>query len=91
MPTTPAFCPRPRRGSSNTLLRRQHRTTPVSPYYLALIALGLGETDRGYELLQQAYAERDGVMIYLPVDPVTRTFSSDPRIKDLLQKIGLPD
>lgn len=66
------------------------RTTPVSPYYLGLIALGLGETDRGFELLQQAYAEREGILIYLPVDPVTEPFSPDPRFQDLVRKIRQP-
>jgi adenylate cyclase len=66
------------------------RTTPVSAYYFALIALGLGETDRGFEFLQQAYAQREGILIYLPVDPVTEPFSTDPRFKDLVQKIIQP-
>lgn len=66
------------------------RTTPVSPYYFALIAFGLGETDRGFALLQQAYEEREGIMIYLPLDPVTAQFSSDPRFTALVQKMGLP-
>jgi len=66
------------------------RTTPVSPYYFALIAFGLGETDRGFEFLQQAYAERDGILIYVPLDPVTQPFLADPRVAAIIQKMGLP-
>jgi adenylate cyclase len=65
------------------------RTTPVSPYCLGIIALGLGENDRGFALLDQAYAEREGILIYLPVDPVTAAFSTDPRFGVLVQKMGL--
>ena len=65
------------------------RTTPVSPYYLAIIALGMGETDRGFELLQQAYAEREGILIYLPIDPITEPFASDPRFAALVKNLGL--
>jgi len=71
-------------------MEEMSRTTPVSPYYLAMIAFGLGENDRGFELLQQAYTEREGIMIYLPLDPVTNAFASDPRFGALAQKMGLP-
>ncbi len=66
------------------------KTTPVSPYYLAIIVFGLGETDRAFELLQQAYAERDGILIYVPIDPVTEQFASDPRFTSIAQKMDLP-
>ena len=36
------------------------------------------------------WAEREGIMIYLPLDPVTAPFSSDPRFTALVQKMGLP-
>lgn len=65
------------------------RTSPVSPYHLALISFGLGENDRGYELLQKAYEERDGLLIYVAIDPVSEPYSHDPRFTGIMQKIGL--
>lgn len=71
-------------------MEEMSRTTPVSPYNLALISFGLGETDRGYQFLEQAYAERDGILIYVPIDPVSEPFSRDPRFAAIMKKIGLP-
>lgn len=65
------------------------KTTAGMNYYLAIILLGLGETDEGFKLLEQAGDEHDGVMIYLPVDPVTAQFSKDPRFTALVKKLGL--
>lgn len=70
-------------------MRELSRTTAGMTYYLAIVSLGLGETDRGFEFLEQAYAEHDGIMIYLPVDPITDQFSKDPRFTALLKKMNL--
>jgi serine/threonine-protein kinase len=61
-----------------------------SPYYLAIISLGLGETDRAFRQLDEALAQHDGIMIYLGVEPGTAMISSDPRYAALLRRMGLP-
>ena len=65
------------------------KTTAGMTYYLGIVLLGLGETDHGFALLEQAYTEHDGVIIYLPVDPVTDQFSADPRFLALVKKMKL--
>ena len=65
------------------------RTTPSSPYYLGVISIGLGDSDQVFHYLEQAYEERDGILIYLPVDPVMETIWPDPRFAALVKKMGL--
>ncbi len=60
----------------------------LSPY-IALIYVGLGETDQAIEWLEQAYAEHHGQLIYLK-DPRWDPMRSDPRFQDLLRRMNLP-
>ncbi len=41
----------------------------VSSFELALVYLGLGERDKAFERLEQAYRERSDMLVYLRVDP----------------------
>ena len=61
----------------------------VSPYSIACIYEGLGEKDQAFVWLERAYAERDGGMTDLKVDPEFASLHSDPRFTDLLRRIGL--
>ena len=65
------------------------RTTKVSPYYFGIISIGLGDADQAFQFFEQAYAEREGILIYLAVDPITDSVSSDPRFGALMGKLGL--
>jgi TolB-like protein/Tfp pilus assembly protein PilF len=61
----------------------------VSPFNPARICFALGEVDRGFKLLDQAYEERDRRLIELKVDPTFDSVRSDPRFAELMQKMGL--
>ncbi len=65
------------------------RTTPVSPYNLGLISVGLRDLTQAFHYFDQAYEERDGILIYLPIDPVAETIWPDPRFAALMKKMGL--
>ncbi len=65
------------------------RTSPVSPYYLGLVSLGLGDIDRTFAHFDQALEEREGIMIYLAIEPATDSLARDPRYATLLQKMNL--
>ena len=60
----------------------------MSPYDLAIINLGLGETEAAIKWLDRACDEHAGWMIYLTVDPRLDAISSDPRFKALLRVVG---
>jgi tetratricopeptide (TPR) repeat protein len=61
----------------------------VSPYFFALIYIGLGERDQGFAYLDKAYDEHNDYLIYLRVEPLFDPLRSDPRFQDLLRRVGL--
>ncbi len=59
--------------------------------YIAQVYAGLGELDRAFDLLEQAYKQREGVLVCLKyIALFTPGLSGDPRFDDLLRRIGLP-
>jgi DNA-binding winged helix-turn-helix (wHTH) protein/Flp pilus assembly protein TadD len=61
----------------------------VSPYWLALVSAGMGDRARALELLGRAYAERDVWLTWLGVDPRFDALRDEPRLQELLRRIGL--
>ena len=61
----------------------------VAPYWMAVIAIGLGKNDEALAWLEKAFREHDGSMVFLKVDPVFDSIRSDPRLIRLLKKMGL--
>ena len=51
----------------------------------------LGEKDSAFAWLERAFREREGKLIFLPVDERWDTLRSDPRFRDLARRMGLPD
>jgi tetratricopeptide (TPR) repeat protein len=63
----------------------------VSPFYRAIIYMGLGEKDQAFEYLEKAYLERESWMATLGTFPLLDSLRSDPRFTALLKKIGLKE
>jgi hypothetical protein len=57
---------------------------------LAEIYIGLGEKEQALASLEKAYADRSMYLTFLKVDPQFDSLRSDPRYKDLLRRVGLP-
>jgi hypothetical protein len=70
-------------------LNERARQTYVSPYHLAMIYAGLGKKDEALKLLEQAYQERFGLLVYLKIEPRFDLLREEPQFKDLLARIGL--
>jgi Flp pilus assembly protein TadD len=70
-------------------LEPQARRGEGSPFYIALVYTGLGEKDRAFQWLEQAYGERSGSVRYLKVEPRLEPLRSDPRFRVLLTKVRL--
>jgi hypothetical protein len=51
----------------------------------------LGERDSAFAWLERAFRERVGVLMFLSIDDRFETLRSDPRLRDLARRIGLPD
>jgi tetratricopeptide (TPR) repeat protein len=69
----------------STLAKRKH----VSPYDMAVIHAGLGDSDRAFEWLDKGYDEGAGWMIYITVDPRLESLRTDARYASLRARIGL--
>src|SRR4051812_5775813 len=62
----------------------------VAPYNYAAIYAGLGEKDKAFEWLEHAYNSRSLYLaLLLTTDPHMDSLRSDPRMADLIHRIGL--
>jgi DNA-binding winged helix-turn-helix (wHTH) protein/TolB-like protein/Tfp pilus assembly protein PilF len=71
-------------------LREQAEHRYVSPYLLALVAVGLGDKDQVFVWLNQAYADGSINLIYLNVEPIFDSLRSTPRWETLIRRMNLP-
>jgi TolB-like protein len=60
-------------------------------YQIAEVYAVRGEKDKAFEWLQVSFDDRDAGMLGLLVDPLLRGLRDDPRYKNLLAKLGLPE
>jgi tetratricopeptide (TPR) repeat protein len=67
-------------------LARQHY---VSPFAFIMIHIGLGEKDQAFEWLDKACQERDFDLCMLNVDPNLDSLRGDPRLKKVVEQVGL--
>jgi tetratricopeptide (TPR) repeat protein len=61
----------------------------VPAFALALIYVGLGESDQALELLTRSFAERSSYMVFAKADPLLDSLRSDSRFQVLLDRMGL--
>ena len=59
-------------------------------FYIAGVYAQLGDKDNAFLWLERAYENRDFFLTFVKVDPQMDPLRSDPRFKDLLTRIGLP-
>jgi TolB-like protein/DNA-binding winged helix-turn-helix (wHTH) protein/Tfp pilus assembly protein PilF len=57
----------------------------------AELYLALGDTERAFSELQQAFADHDPLLAGIAISPRLRPLRSDPRFQELLHRIGFPD
>jgi len=63
----------------------------VSSYNVACVYAGLNDKDQAFEWLEHAYQERAFFMTLLKTDTVLDNLRPDPRFKDLLKRMNLPE
>ncbi|MCA1637124.1 MAG: tetratricopeptide repeat protein, partial [Acidobacteria bacterium] len=61
-----------------------------SRYIVATYHAELGEKDKAFAELNKSYEEREFFMIVLKVDPRFDHLRDDPRLQELLRKVGFP-
>lgn len=70
-------------------LREQSLQRYVSPYAIGLVYAGLGMKDQAMKYLENAFEDHSVWLIYLNVDPRFDIVSSDPRLRQLSQRLKL--
>jgi TolB-like protein/Flp pilus assembly protein TadD len=71
-------------------LRARARRSYVPPSLFAKIHLALEEKKQGLAWLETAYADRDGYLGQLKVEPAYDSVRSDPAFQDLVRRLRLP-
>ena len=71
-------------------LRRISKPRDPAPFRIAMVHIGLGETDLAFEWLQNAFEARDWQIALLKVEPAFDSLRSDPRFAALLERVDLP-
>ena len=72
-------------------LKELSKRTYVPPYNFAIIYAGLGNKDEAFAYLNRAYDERSYYLTWLKVDSQMDNLRDDPRFKDLLKRMNLPE
>jgi TolB-like protein/Tfp pilus assembly protein PilF len=62
----------------------------VPRYEAAIVYAGLGELDRAFQELEAALDERTWQVVAMGIDPMLDPLRDDPRLQDLLRRVGLP-
>jgi serine/threonine protein kinase/tetratricopeptide (TPR) repeat protein len=70
-------------------LLKRARTSHVIPYGIATVYAALGDKDRAFAQLEQAYSQRSFFLDFLKVDPELDSLHSDPRFQSLLGRMKL--
>ncbi|HSE32029.1 MAG TPA: tetratricopeptide repeat protein [Pyrinomonadaceae bacterium] len=81
------------RVEANALLNKMKETSRrsyVSPYSMATVYAGLGETDEAFKWLDKAYGDRDYQLPTIKNDIHFEHLKDDRRFAQLLERIGLP-
>ena len=63
----------------------------VSPAELAMLYASLGDKESALASLENAFRTNDVQLQYIKIAPAYDNLRSDPRFKDLLKRVGLPD
>jgi serine/threonine protein kinase/tetratricopeptide (TPR) repeat protein len=71
-------------------LRELSKQRYIPAYYFAIVYAGLGQKDQAFEGLEKAYQERSNYLLFLKVVETMVPLRSDPRLQELVGRIGLP-
>ncbi len=74
-----------------TNLVRYSNKQYVSPYYFAVVYVGLGENEKAMEWLERAFADRSNGLVFMNVEPELDSLRANPRFVALQQRVKLPE
>jgi TolB-like protein len=62
----------------------------IGAYEIALIYSGLGDRNNAFAWLEKSFDNRDKGLTYLRIDPCLDALREDPRLDDLIKRVGFP-
>jgi tetratricopeptide (TPR) repeat protein len=71
-------------------LQAKSETQYVSPYYFAIVCVGLSRNDEALDWLEKAYADRSNGLVFLQMEPELDGLRSHPRFVSLQRRLGFP-
>jgi tetratricopeptide (TPR) repeat protein len=86
-----AYAKSGRRGEAQAILDKLEATKEyVSPAELAVLYAGLEDKEAALASLERAYAAHDLQMQNLKIEPHYDSLRGEPRFRDLVRRVGLP-
>jgi TolB-like protein/DNA-binding winged helix-turn-helix (wHTH) protein/Tfp pilus assembly protein PilF len=89
-----AYSAQGKKAEANKILRDLEgklKQTSASPYTMATIYAGLGETDKAFDFLEKSYAQKSFEILSLKCDSLLDGLRSDPRFQNLVRHLGVVD
>jgi eukaryotic-like serine/threonine-protein kinase len=83
-----------KRHEAEQVLRMLHQRAqhePVAAEEIAMVYIGLGDSNNALLWLEQAYRAQSKGLVLLKVDPWYHSLAAEPRYQELLRKVGLSD
>jgi adenylate cyclase len=80
-----------RKADSDAALRQTISSQGSRPFNAARIYGFRGEADDALKWLERAYAQKDSVLCIVKGDPAFKKIEGDPRYKEFLKKMNLPE
>jgi tetratricopeptide (TPR) repeat protein len=72
-------------GELQKLLRKRY----VQPHTIALIYIGLGDTDKAFEWLERAFSDKSSTLTYIKVAPFFDSLRVVPQFEEMVRRMGL--
>jgi hypothetical protein len=63
----------------------------VSPYYIAIVYLGLGKNELAMNWLEKAYTDRSNGLVFLKVEPELDPLRTNPHFITLQNRLNFPN
>jgi adenylate cyclase len=68
----------------------QSKTVYVPALFIAYIYAALKEMDTAFEWLEKAFEDKDGMLVFINVEPAFEVFQDDPRFEEYIKRINFP-
>jgi tetratricopeptide (TPR) repeat protein len=78
-----------RQQSEDVLKQWLAKDKYISNYWVAIVYTAMGDKDKAFEQLEKAYKAHDWFMERVKTDPFLDPLRDDPRMNDLLKRVGL--